>query len=117
MKILNMLLIGVLTSCLSTPGYSDGLSCIGMDGTGQTIHLLLDVDTATVNINGNILKINGGSKDGEDIWTRNYISDEGVLAKGVLTHKKRGSDDLIFLQVNAVNNNLIAQVPLACKRI
>lgn len=110
-------LIAVLSFFFSALAYSNGLSCIGMDGTGQTIHILFDVDTATLNVNGHILKIAGGSKDGKDILTNNYISDEGILAKGIMTHKKRGADDAIFLQVNAVTKDVIAKVPLACKRI
>ena len=116
MSIIKPFFIGILISCLSSLANSEGLSCIGMDGSGQTIHLIFDVDTATININGHILKISSGSKDGKKIWTTNYISDQGVLSKGILTHKKAGADDSTFLQVNAVTSDVIAKVPLACKR-
>lgn len=107
----------VLISFFPLHSFADGLSCIGMDGSGQTIKLIFDVDTASINVNGNILKIAGGSKDGKTVWTQDYLTDKGVLAKGLLTHKEVGDDNVTFKQVTTKKSEVIAVVPLACKRI
>lgn len=116
MKLTNLLILIFLVFQLTTLSYAAGLTCVGMDGSGQTLHLIFDVNTATININGKILEINGGSKDGKKMWTKNYISDQGILAKVILTHKKPGDDNSTLEQVNAITNDVIARAPLACKR-
>lgn len=98
-----------------TSAWAESMQCIGMDGSGQTLRVIVDVPSGTVNINGHILEIASGSKDGRTLTTKNYVSDEGILAKAILTHTP-GKTDVTLLQVNSATKELIARAPLACHK-
>jgi hypothetical protein len=82
MRNYHAMVLAVIVFILPFSVYAEGMICIGMDGSGQTLHVIMDVDTGTLNINGTILQIIGGSKDGAKVWTKNYISDLGVVVRG-----------------------------------
>ena len=116
MKSASVFLVSILAFSISALSYSAGLICVGKYGSGQLLHVIFDVDSATININGKILEIENGSKDMKEIWTKNFLSDLGVLSKIVLILESPKDDNPILNQINSVTHELISKASLSCKR-
>lgn len=92
--------------------FAEGYSCIGMDASGQTLKVIFNVSSGTLNINGNILHLEGG--DEKTIQTETYATDKGIATKALLVHKSPKDPNVTLLQVNAVTKAVITKIPLAC---
>ncbi|WP_133139675.1 hypothetical protein [Legionella genomosp. 1] len=104
-------LIFAFTLAYSTSSHALIIQCVGMDKSGQTIHVLYDGATYTININGHIFKLINKTQSGTGFATENFISDSGE----VLYFSFGLIDNTFFLtQFNAVTNKLISHVELTC---
>lgn len=98
--------------CVSN-AMADSFKCVGMDGDGNKIHVLYDEDTKTVNINGNILKIESGTVGENGIATENYkTEDDGEVYASLVVEDK---NSIVLRQFNAEDDKELAVVPLACE--
>jgi hypothetical protein len=50
MKSIQIDVLSILVCSFSTFAFAEGLSCIGMDGSGQAIHMLFDVSMLFLSI-------------------------------------------------------------------
>ena len=96
----------------STHAAAGALQCIGMDLKGNTIHLILDTESSTLNINGNILKVTGVIMGNKGVATQNFISNSGVVVYDAMVFLD--PPDALFYQYNASTSDVLGQASLAC---
>lgn len=96
-----------------TNSYAAAYRCVGLDGEGNKINVLYDESTNTVNINGEILKIESGTEGDNGVATENYTLEDGtkVYASLVVEDKSK----IILRQYRAKDDEVLATVPLACE--
>lgn len=93
--------------------FADSFRCVGMDGEGNKIHVLYDEGTKTVNINGQILKVESETVGKNGVATENYMTedDDEVYASLVVEDK----NNIVLRQFRAKDDKELAVVPLACE--
>lgn len=87
------------------------LQCVGME-SGVTVNLISDSDSGTLNINGNILKVVGVTRNGRGVTTEDYINRNGMVVYFSLS-----TDDYnnpVLIQFNGVNQEAEMYIALAC---
>lgn len=89
---------------------AESLKCIGQDAAGNTINVILDKESGTVNVNGNILKIVSETEDKKGISSEDFKTD----TKTVYVSLVPDGDNLILHEFDAKTNNLDQTVNLAC---
>jgi hypothetical protein len=82
---------------------------------GKTMNLISDLDTGTVNLNGDIFKVVGTAINGKGIVTENYVNADGTvvyLSLQPLKHNDRRTLNLYLF--NGVTNQLLSNIKLSC---
>ncbi len=51
------------------------------------------------------------------MYTKTYITNEGIAAKALLVHKKPRDSKVTLLQINAVTKAVISRIPLTCHEL
>lgn len=97
--------------------FAQGLSCVGMDGTGKTINVIYHLETDTINVNGDISKIASKSPDKKTMTSQPYLTANGTMSKVTLTQDNPQSERAVLKQFNVKDNKLITIVPLACRKL
>ena len=105
-----LFLCSAIFSCHS---YAQTAYCNGYDATGYAIYFIGSSDSNTVNINGDILRVVGKTRDGTGVVTETFIATNGVLVYDSLVPVT--SNTLSIYQFNAITNKLLAFASLNCK--
>jgi hypothetical protein len=93
--------------------HAEAYRCVGLDGTGAKINVLYDEGTNTVNINGEVLKVESGTHGNNGVATENYELEDGTEVYASLVVEDKGK--IILRQYKAKNDEVLATVPLACE--
>lgn len=88
-------------------------TCVGMDAQGNTIHAIIDPETNTLNVNGDIFKIIAGTVGKNGVSTGDYTTDENNLVYDSVTKNSEGK--ITLYQFDAKTDKVKATVPMACK--
>lgn len=88
------------------------LQCVGMTSNGITINVISDPDSRTLNVNGNVLKVNGTTVSGRGFTTENYINKNGMVVYYSMTMDE--DKNPILIQYNGVNQDPELYIQLAC---
>lgn len=97
------------------PIQAKGVDCIGMDMTGKSIHAIVDIDTHTININGDILNIIAPTKGGNGYATQNFLNTDGVYVYDSFVINQDLT--ISIYQLNAVNDITLSKANLVCHAI
>lgn len=89
--------------------------CVGMESDGSTIHVMVDSESNTMNIEGEIYKIIAPTQDHKGISTENYLTVKGHTVYDSLVYDTNPSTAM-FYQINDKTKGVIAQIPVACHK-
>jgi len=115
MKIILKILLFIMFCCSGASAVANNIQCVGMDPKGTTINVILDWDTYSLNVNGDVLNLANVTKGINGFATQGFISTEGVLVYDSIV-RETDSDNIVLYQFNAVTNGLISKVNLACHK-
>lgn len=106
-----LLAIGLLIAS----GYSMAMTvrCNGVDGFGNSIYLIMDSNLPTVNINGDILRVVGKTRNNQGVMTEQFINVYGTYVYDSLVPVNLTM--LSIYQFNAVTQSLLGQALLNCQ--
>ena len=110
-KILGVCLIIALTSFQAVNAKT--YKCVGMDGEGTKLNVLYDEDTDTINVNGNILKVEAGTQGRNGVATEAFDLEEG--GRAYMSLVVEGENSFILRQYNEKADSVMMTAPLACK--
>lgn len=110
-----LLQVGMLfaATCISTAVVAQTFTCVGMDPTGKKINVIYDEDTATINVNGTILKIQAATNAHNGVATEDYELDNGKKAYVSLVVEDK--DKIVVRQMDSKTDDELSKVDLACK--
>jgi hypothetical protein len=94
---------------LSSAGY---MRCQGIDSAGNNVYLIANLDSSVVNINGDILRVIGKTRNGQGVVTEKFLNVFGVFVYDSIVPVS--SNGLTIYQFNAVTEALLAQAMLSC---
>lgn len=88
------------------------MRCSGTDTAGHSVYLITYPNSPIININGDMLKIVGPTRNGQGVVTQDFISVYGMLVYDAIIPVTNNS--LTIYQFNAVTQVLLAQAWLTC---
>lgn len=95
--------------------HADITKCVGMESDGSTIHVMVDSNSNTMNIEGEIYKIIAPTQDHKGISTENYQTVKGHTVYDSLVYDSNQTTAM-FYQINDKTKDVIAQIPVACHK-
>lgn len=88
------------------------LTCNGFDTAGNSVYLVAQSDSPYVNINGDILRIVGKTRNGLGVVTEDFIGVNGVLMYDSIVPTSYRA--ISIYQFNSITEVLMARADLVC---
>jgi hypothetical protein len=112
MKFVSRLILTTAIATGTTIASAESMKCTGMNDSGKTVHVLVDWDTETLNVDGDIMKIVAGTQGENGVATENFKTEDGTLVYNSITVNGK---QITINQYDAKTDEFIASVKLACK--
>jgi len=111
MRSLKMIIsLSLLIACQSV--FAETYRCVGMDPHGKTVNVIYDENTGTINVNGQLLKVEAATNANNGVATEDYELDTGVKAYVSLVVEDKGK--IIVRQMRSSDDEELSKAELAC---